>query len=320
MVKVYLIRDIDTFYLKLKELKDDAKMGNNNNVFLIGIDIEFIAKANYPKSFASSVQWVENNTTIDTVACTLQLSSTNVCLVINLIDLGCMPNKLKNIIMSGSWIKMGVGVDMDMKILSANYCLDQCNGGFDVKNIAQINNHPNPNLESLYNQYVGGNIKKKGNCSKIHDWTKKLTIEQINYAAMDAIMSYQLGMFFIDGMLIKMNQFKVDDILLEFDDELNTNVSVHIVDKYHNKKSHTEKKLSSNYIGQLNEICQKSRISIPKYKCIKQSGPDHKPTFTYEISIILNDEIFKEVASGESVKKTKMNVAKLMIEFIETIN
>ena len=126
MVSVYVVNTANEFHLALKRLKTDSRQGNVN---IVGLDSEHICKDNYPESFDKSLNWVLDNTSIKVVTCILQISSKNVCMVINLVNLGpVLPKKLMKLLKNESWIKMGVGIDNDMQILSQNYNLGYCSG------------------------------------------------------------------------------------------------------------------------------------------------------------------------------------------------
>lgn len=60
-----------------------------------------------------------------------------------------------------------------------------------------------------------------------------------------------------------------------------------------------------NPIGFLNEICQKSKTTFPRYVTKNQDGPDHSPTF--EIECIFKDMSF--YGTGLTIKEAKENSA-----------
>jgi hypothetical protein len=65
-----------------------------------------------------------------------------------------------------------------------------------------------------------------------------------------------------------------------------------------------------NPIGFLNEICQKSKTTLPRYVTKNQDGPDHSPTF--EIECIFKDMSFN--GTGLTIKEAKENSALKAIE------
>jgi ribonuclease-3 len=75
--------------------------------------------------------------------------------------------------------------------------------------------------------------------------------------------------------------------------------------------------IEDNAIGHLQEIVQKAGFNIPEYKRIKIGGPDHDPTFLYEV-YVKNEKIAE--ASGKS-KEAKKKAAKnaLNSEFIRNL-
>lgn len=62
-----------------------------------------------------------------------------------------------------------------------------------------------------------------------------------------------------------------------------------------------------NAIGLLQEYFQKKDPSLPEYREIMRSGPDHKPSFTYQV--LHNGQVLGE-GQGDSTRKAKQAAAK----------
>jgi hypothetical protein len=302
MTSTYLINSCDDFHEYYNILKDDATMGDQQKIFVVGFDIEFICKDNYPESFDKSETWVIDNST-KIAACTIQISSKNVCFLINLIKMKHpLPKKLITILTSDSWVKIGIGVDNDMQILSSNYQLGHCSGTIELKSLALMSGHPKPNLEFLYNQFVGGHIKKT---NSVHDWSNDLTNEQIKYAAQDAIMSYQLGITLFEPLLNNINKIVNGDISSKLSINVMNcdNSNLHIIDKTH---------IDINYVGKLQEYLQIKKISMPDYNLENIDDSTHPPIFYISCKVL----DYKTVGIDKSKKNAKSNAAEKLLRII----
>lgn len=259
-MNTYIINSIQDFNQYFHIFKKSARCVSSNDIFIVGFDIEFICKANYPESFSKSYLW-NINTTHETSVCTIQIASESMCLVINLVKMGLpMPNNLIKLLTKTSWIKVGVGVDLDLTYLSNNFNLGHCGGAIDIKNLALLAKYKNPSLEFLFNQLVGSHNKKTAtvinNCC---DWSRELNNEQLLYAARDAIMSIKVFNEMIKPSI---------DNLIKIEQETNTDNVL----KINFANAHFDNLLSEsvndtiNYVGLLNEIAQKERKEYPSYK------------------------------------------------------
>lgn len=75
-----------------------------------------------------------------------------------------------------------------------------------------------------------------------------------------------------------------------------------------------EQKLYLSPKNRLQEIVQRDHRSIPEYKIIKEEGPEHKKTFTIQVSI--NNEV-KATATGKSKKQAEEAGAKEVLKQLE---
>jgi len=68
-----------------------------------------------------------------------------------------------------------------------------------------------------------------------------------------------------------------------------------------------------NAIGKLQEYFQKKYRSLPTYRQMKRSGPDHKPVFIYQV--LFNNEVLGE-GSGESIQQAQAAAAQKALDRI----
>lgn len=312
MVRVVIIKNIDELIKYIKVIKDDSRVNKKFGINVVGFDVEMICKDNFNKTW-ENCRWVENKKSV--VPCTVQISTNNICLIICLKEIGVpLPKKLKNIITSETWIKCGVGTELDLKILSDSYNLGHCGGCYDMKSISIIGGCETPNLENLYSTFVYPKKKQK---HLFHDWSSPLDDITIKYACMDAVMSYRLfHQIFIPS--IKNIQTKVENKEtgnISFDD------TIEYID---NEIGET---VNRNYIGELQHTCQKMKIHLPVYFDLCKSGSD----FVFKCCIFSNSEnivsydtaeietmkTFYFYGRGKTKKYAKHESAKLAFNFIK---
>lgn len=274
--------------------KETARVVGPQHVFIVGLDTEFICSSNYPIAYSNSTNWIESQSNTNIAICTIQLATDTMCLVINLVKMGLpMPKNLKDLLTKDSWIKVGVGVDLDLKYLSENYNLGHCGGTIEIKNIARLALYKNPSLDYLFNHFVGGNVKKSA--SGLCDWTQELTLSQIEYAAKDAIMSIKIFQEIMKPSIDNMIQKKPETDILE----------INIVNMQLTQNITTE---NINYIGKLNEYAQKNQLSQPIY----QEETTEKNIFV--LICKFNDKFTK--AEEASKKKAKTKAAEKMCKLL----
>ena len=260
---VCICNSLADFNSYFKKFKESARIASVPDIFVIGLDIEFICEANQKTSFPKSLQWVRNNEN-GMAACLLQISSSSLCMVINLVKLkNDLPNKLVKLLKSDSWVKLGVGIERDLDILSVNFNLKHCGGGIELKNVALMAKFANPNLENMYQKLVGLYVKKT---SSICDWALELDEEKLTYAAGDALMSYQLGMAILEPSIKFLIEKKKD--------ASNNLLKLNFVNMNEKK---VDDCLQRNYIGIINEYAQKNNkpfavfheevVENQKFKC-----------------------------------------------------
>jgi hypothetical protein len=255
-MNTYLVYSVEDFNKYYALLKSSASIGSVPERFFVGFDIEYISKCNSPESFKKLKYPIT-----DIAICCIQISSSDVCLVIHVPSLfeeniETLPNSLINIIKSDSWIKLGVGIDNDLRLLSESFNLKHCGGGIELSNLCILGGIKNPNLISSYNRFFGTSLTK---ISHGDDWSQPLSPQNIEYAAKDAYYSYKLG--------FELLQPSINNIIqVNSKDELHDPI-IHVV----NSQVLSSPTQSSpikfiNYIGKLNEyILKKKELSYIKY-------------------------------------------------------
>ena len=242
-MQIYIINTCNQFNLMYSKIKEEAAMHNQANsinlTHFIGFDLEFV---NY-KEYGHGADWILNKET-HIIPCLIQIMTGKNCYLIELKKLGkVLPRNLIKIITCPSWIKMGVNCDQDIKILSNAYNLGHCSGSIDIDRICIAHNLPSINLGGIYKYITGVSGKEKG--MSIRDWTRDLTYSAITYAANDAIMSYVIGVYFLMGRLENIPLYNITD------ESVN---SIKLTQK-----------LKENYVGLLNEYCQRNNLMFPEY-------------------------------------------------------
>jgi len=256
---------------QLDLLKEDALENECSNTYMIGFDAEFISKANHNQSFNRSKNWLLDTPTNEAV-CVIQLASENYSFLIHLPKIGLpLPSKLKKIIMSDKWLKSGVGVEGDLRKICDNYRLPYYNGSFELKTLAEVGKIRKPNLVNLYSLFVGQQHFKDKSQS-ICDWSLPLVEKKkIEYAARDAIMSYQVFQYMMTPSL-NLIKTKSESIL-----ELNTNQTTYPQLTIDTGSGNDDVQLSGNIlqdqdIEKITHLLFKMKVRNPDLSHIPQSN------------------------------------------------
>lgn len=254
-----IIDTVTDFGVLFSKLRTNAK----NDINLIGFDIEYISESTHTKSFMSA-DWTINKSS-GIIPCIIQISSENEDFIIDLQGIsrhGYLPKKLIKILKSPAWIKAGVDVENDLKILSRNFEIGHCSGGWDIKYLAQYFGVKTPSLKYLSKEILGRRISKS---SSLDDWSRRpLTGSMIKYAITDSKMSYLLGKYCMDSVssmflsIIQKQEINVrsSNLLLK---------NLISVGKPHITVKKNQYNFQKNYIGALNEHSQKNLMPVPVY-------------------------------------------------------
>jgi len=279
-IDVYCIDTIEQFNKYFPILKNSAKRGNS--VFVVGLDSEYISKSNHPKSFKKFL-WIKNS--FDIAVCTIQLSTDKICLIINLCKIKRLPNKLIMLLTNDCWIKVGIGIELDLKYISDNYNLGHCGGGIELKNFANLANYKHSSLSFLVQKLTNYHVKKD---KSVCNWSKNiLDFNELKYAAKDAYFSYLLFIKIVTPTIEYLKNVEDGGLKLNF-------VNYNPIKKNINSEH--------NYVGLLNEIAQIDGIDLPEYRTICNNSGQFKTE-----CIFMNMKMF---GYGNSKKKSKQNVAK----------
>lgn len=276
---IYIINTLSDFNLHFPKLEESALRNETPRTYEVGFDLEYICKGNNP-SFIHAQKWCLN-TGNNLAACLIQIASKGVCLVVSLVRLGpLLPKKLLKLIKNDNWVKYGVGVENDLSILSSNYSLGHCAGGLDLKNMALLHNHSSPSLKTLSEDYLGIKLSKN---KSVVDWSQSLSHKQLDYAATDAIVSYELGKHLLR---FKMNSKKTLVLEKVFENgsktptlemtKINTNV---------------------DSISKLKEYADKFNLDEPKYTFKKH------PNGSFEVVCTFKGHQTSFVASNKKIAK-----------------
>lgn len=72
-----------------------------------------------------------------------------------------------------------------------------------------------------------------------------------------------------------------------------------------------------DYKTHLQELVQKNGARLPVYECVKMSGPEHKKTFHFKVSVKVNNEEIEAFGQGENKKFAQQVAAKACVELIK---
>lgn len=295
-------------------LEKDASLDTVPNLYVVGFDIEMICQSNQKESFKKINKYLPNKS-YKTPVCTIQISSKNICLIVHLALMKMdIPRKLKKLITSESWMKVGVGVDLDLYHISQCFNIPHCCGALDLRLIAIAGGCGNPSLGSLYKTFVGpcnksSNAKSKKTRFKdaLKDWSLPLDVNSLTYAAKDAIMSYQLycKMMYPTLDFIRKNYSANDHLKLKF-------MNVDLDENSSDEESDDEKILKENYVGLLQEFLVKRGLKHPTYVYI---GKDECDKFEYECTY----DKYQTYGTSNSKKGAKHSSAECMLKVLENV-
>lgn len=304
---VYIINSTDDFNQNFSLLKEDAKTGSTPDTFLVGLDVEYISKDNYQESFANCSNWVYD-TPNNIACCLIQIATRNVCFLIHLPSMGKqLPSNLTKLLRNECWIKVGVGIELDLFHLSNNYRLGHCAGGIEIKNIASLANLTGNNMERLYGRLLNYPVKKS---NSVCDWSQPLTSEQIDYAVKDAIMSHQIFEKIMDPTIQYLKGLNDEKDIFNFKIANSPSLASNLISSSKSDLTTTKQK-QVNYIGMLNEHAQLRKMPLPEYKV----DPKHIQGEPFKTTCCFNGK--QTVGKGRSKGDSKQDAAKKMYEYVQ---
>ncbi|KAL4557088.1 hypothetical protein LXL04_035258 [Taraxacum kok-saghyz] len=133
---------------------------------------------------------------------TIQLCVGRHCMIFQLLFSPTMPQSLKNFLRNPSYTFVGVGIDKDVEKLMAHWNLEVANTA-DIGVLAAeeycMRNLRNAGLKGLAAMFLRKELIKP-KAVTISNWdNERLTPEQVQYACIDAFVSYKIGRILISG-------------------------------------------------------------------------------------------------------------------------
>lgn len=300
---IHIVENQDQFIKLFPNFKEKSKYKSNPDIYLIGLDCEYISKANNPDSFKTSNNWVQKSD-VNTAVCTIQIANNEDCIIFNLCDLKCIPSQLEEILCSNSWIKCGVGITGDITNISNNFNIQICQGILELKLFGELCNIDKPNLKNMYELLGLGTLNKQ--CLQ-SDWSKNLTLEQIKYASDDAFASYKLGYMFLQNM--------ISNIKTTID-----STKLNIFKKEDSTKIISIQSGDVNYVGILQEYTQKHKLELPIYDINDHEPNIHPKKFKCSCSVkTIDNMIINHIAINTSKKTAKNDASKLVCEELKLV-
>lgn len=143
----------------------------------------------------------------------LQLCVETTCLIFQLFHMDDVPDRLKRFLMDAKFTFVGVSVKNDIKKLKKEYGLE-CRNGVDVVEVA---NKEWPTrfvggwgLKRMAEELVGLHMKKPKQVCKSQWHARDLTMEQLEYACLDAYVSFRIGhKLLVEDMVVMTHE--IDD-------------------------------------------------------------------------------------------------------------
>jgi hypothetical protein len=326
---VYTISNKMEFNIVFPHFKESISISTNNTFqrrFLIGLDIEWIDKNNFPKQFQSYEG--NQNTNNGKLICMIQIATDKICLVLNMIGLKDLPEDIINLLENESWIKVGVGINNDLRLLSQNFRIYAI-GGIDILNIAYLAGHPSPSLQNLINEYVDPTFTKTQ--SSVIDWTHDgFHIEEQMYCAKDAIYSLKVFNVIINPTLTLIKNTIQSKIINAQEPSLSLKLSqgIKLQDSEEQSLSPVStiniEQVSSqtildckNFVSILNEYAQKNRKSSPIYEEIEIVFADKTKYFQthcfFDSIETIGQGIKKQNSKKEAAKRMVMKIMDLEV-------
>ncbi|QHO57393.1 hypothetical protein HN51_011985 [Arachis hypogaea] len=152
-----------------------------STVVVVGLDVEW--RPNYSR-------YMDNNK-----SATLQLCIDEKCLILQLFYIDNLTLSLKNFLMNPNFAFVGVEVGDDISKIRNEYDLN-CGAHADIRELAMEKwpgRFRRPGLKDLAKDVVGLSMKKPKHVSMSNWEARVLSIEQVEYACIDAYASYKIG-------------------------------------------------------------------------------------------------------------------------------
>ncbi|KAF3438670.1 hypothetical protein FNV43_RR21434 [Rhamnella rubrinervis] len=147
---------------------------------VVGLDIEWRPHLN---------SWMSNK------SATLQLCIDDKCLIVQLFYIDYIPQSLKDFLMNPNFTFVGIEVADDIEKLRTEYGLP-CMKSADIRVMAKSRwpgRFRRPGLKDLASEIVGLNMKKPRHVTMSNWEARVLSVDQVEYACIDAYASYRIG-------------------------------------------------------------------------------------------------------------------------------
>lgn len=140
-------------------------------------------------------EWMPDDVPSKMKAAILQLCVENTCLILQLVHMDDMPDGLRRFLVDTKFTFVGVQVKNDMRKLRKEYGLE-CEKGVDVLDVARREwprRFEGSGLKHLAKELLGLEMKKPKTVSTSQWHVRELSYEQVEYACLDAYVSYRIG-------------------------------------------------------------------------------------------------------------------------------
>lgn len=293
---VNVISNYEEFDNAFKILKEQAIISHNPVIYHIGLDIEYINKTFYPIKYENNKY---QNKHSNIIICQIQIAAGNQIFIIEIYKMMLHP-RLKDILISSTWIKSGVDIYADLVNCFKCFDISGIPQYIDLKTFAILEDIEKPNLENLISIELKKEFTKKS--TSICDWSV-LDDKLLQYAAEDAYYSYVLAKKYLPG--------NKDYIVLECELIYKSLICCNIIEEI-NLSFEKSLCMSDNYIGIIQEMMQKNNKELPKY--IEQDKDNNQFVIRCEIQI---DNILKStIGMGLKKQDAKKHSARLMLELL----
>ncbi|KAJ0753334.1 putative DNA helicase [Helianthus annuus] len=149
------------------------------------------------------VEWRPNQIpNLQNPVATLQLCVGNQCLIFQILMSPAIPQSLINFLANPCYTFVGVGIDNDVEKLTRNYGLSVARWA-DLRDVAAnvygVREFKNAGIKVLAEQILGKQVDKPKSVTMSRWDSRYLTPAQVQYAAIDAFLSFEIGRVLMSG-------------------------------------------------------------------------------------------------------------------------
>ncbi|KAK9070372.1 hypothetical protein SSX86_010774 [Deinandra increscens subsp. villosa] len=149
------------------------------------------------------VEWRPNQSrNIENPVATLQLCVGRRCLIFQILHSPSVPQSLKNFLRNPNYTFTGVGIESDVEKLTEDYNLGVSNMK-DVRTLAAeaygSRDLKNAGIKTLTSRILGREVNKPKGVTMSRWDSEWLTPSQVQYACIDAFLSFEIGRVLISG-------------------------------------------------------------------------------------------------------------------------